>query len=107
MKKYLVRTAIFIVGGLALSGALVANEAMANADEDSFLSDMEAAGFDNGNGNGAEIGVGYDICSELASGWSPARAAEDLWKSSKLQQAGAVQFVEIAMRDLCPQTTST
>jgi Protein of unknown function (DUF732) len=94
-----------IAVGAALMGGATYGIGAAHADnEDSFLSDMEAAGFDNGNGNGAEIMVGYDICSEIAGGWSPTRAAHDLWKTSKLDKYGAKQFVGIAIRDLCPHT---
>lgn len=94
-----------IAVGAVLMGGTAHGLGAAHADsEDSFLSDMEAFGFNNGEGNGAEIRVGYDICSEIASGWSPARAADDLWKSSKLDQNGAKEFVVIAIRDLCPRS---
>jgi hypothetical protein len=95
-----------IAVGAALMGGAAHGIGAAHADnEDSFLSDMEAAGFDNGDGNGAEITLGYGICSEIAGGWSPTRAADDLWKNSKLDHLGAKLFVGIAIRDLCPRTT--
>src|ERR1700748_769602 len=53
------------------------NMAVAYADVDTFLTDMEAAGFDNGDGNGAEIRVGRSICAEVAGGMSPSQAADD------------------------------
>jgi hypothetical protein len=97
---------------LAIAAALLGGAAhgigVARADnEGNFLYDMEAAGFNNGGGNGAEIAVGYDICSEIAGGWSPTRAADDLWKVSKLDQVDAKQFVRIAIRDLCSPTAGT
>jgi Protein of unknown function (DUF732) len=105
MRKSLVRAAILGAGAMAICAAVAANEiAAAHADEDGLLSDMEAAGFNNGNG--AEIYVGYDICRELANGWSPAMAAADLWKSSKLEQWDSKQFVNVAIRDLCPRYAS-
>lgn len=85
---------------LMVTGVLLAEPA--HADEVSFLSDMEAAGFHNGSGNGAEIAVGHGICADVASGKSRQAVIQDLWLSSKLEQDEAVQFVNIALRDLCP-----
>jgi hypothetical protein len=96
--------AAIAVGAALLGGAAHGNGAAHADNEAKFLSDMEAAGFDNGNGNGAEIALGYDICSEIAGGWSPMRAADDLWKNSKLDQYGATQFVGITISDLCTRS---
>jgi hypothetical protein len=76
--------------------------AVAHADADSFLTDMEAAGFDDGAGNGAEIRVGYHVCAEIAGGMSVLKAADDLWVNSHLDHQSAGQFVGIAIHDLCP-----
>jgi hypothetical protein len=91
-------SAIAIFAAVPTSGT-----AVAHADTDSFLTDMESAGFDNGGGNGAEIRVGYHVCAEVAGGASPLQAADDLWLNSHLDHQGARQFVGIAIRDLCPQ----
>jgi Protein of unknown function (DUF732) len=94
-----------IATGAALGSATVLGVApSAHADDASFLADMEAAGFFNHDGNGAEIAVGHDICSELAQGWTPAQAVRDLWfnGASGMDESAATQFVNIAMRDLCP-----
>ena len=101
--KSRVRAAILGAGAVAIFAALPPNNmAVAYADIDTFLTDMEAAGFDNGDGNGAEIRVGRSICAEVAGGMSPSQAADDLWQNSKMDQDGSKQFVAIAIRDLCP-----
>jgi hypothetical protein len=89
---------------LALWVALfIAGTGMAHADETSFLSDMDAAGFHNDNGNSAELSVGLRICSEVASGESGLAAARDLWLNSQIaSEDEAAQFVMIAVKNLCP-----
>ena len=83
---------------------LMLSSGVAHADEASFLTDMEAAGFYNGAGNGGEIAVGHDICNEVAQGWTRAQAIRDLWTrgGSSMDEAGATLFVSIAIKDLCP-----
>lgn len=88
---------------LCLGSVAVAAAPLARADVDAFLTDMEAAGYSNGDGNGAEITVGRTICEQVAGGISPSAVAENLWQNSKMDQAGSVQFVNIALRDLCPR----
>lgn len=105
MRKPLVRAALLGAGALTLFAAIPTSEmAVASADVDAFLTDMEAAGFTNDDGNAAEIAVGRNICSQVAGGWSPDRAADDLWQSSEMDSKDdATQFVQIAILDLCPQ----
>jgi hypothetical protein len=104
MRKSLVNAAVVGASALAIFAALpTSGMAVAHADADSFLTDMEAAGFDNGSGNGAEIRVGYRVCAEIAGGISALKAADDLWLNSHLDHQEAGQFVGIAIRDLCPQ----
>ena len=101
--KLLTTPRILGAGAVAIFAALPTNNmAVAYADVDTFLTDMEAAGFNNGDGNSAEITVGRSICAEVAGGMSPSRAADDLWQTSKMDQDGSKQFVAIAIRDLCP-----
>jgi hypothetical protein len=101
--RFLARTTILGTAALAMFVALSANAiTVAHADNDIFLSQIKAAGVNNGDLNGAEIGVGYGICREADAGLSQAQAAESLWKTSKLDQQQAAQFVSIAIRDLCP-----
>jgi Protein of unknown function (DUF732) len=101
--KFLTRAGILGAGALAMFAILPANAiALAHADEGIFLSQIEAAGLNNGNVNGAEIGLGYHICREADTGQSQVQAAESLWKISKLDERQAAQFVSIAIRDLCP-----
>lgn len=86
--------------------ATVAGSAVARADVDTYLSDMEAAGFFNHDGNASEISVGKGICAELAEGTSVTYEIKDMWQVSHLEHDEAVEFVSIAVRDLCPQFTS-
>lgn len=81
---------------------LMHNPAVAYADEDTFLSDMEAAGLHNSDGNGAEIAVGHEVCGRVAAGAAPAQVAEFLWHNSQMTEQASVAFVEISIRDLCP-----
>lgn len=87
---------------LGVAALMLGRPALAHADDASFLEDMEAAGFYNDGGNGAEIAVGHDICRELANGWTSAQAVRDLWMTGKMDEDGATQFVSIAIKDLCP-----
>lgn len=104
MRKSLVNAAVIGASALGIFAALpISGIPLAHADADSFLTDMEAAGFDNGGGNGAEIRVGYHVCAEIAGGMSASNAADDLWLNSHLDHQDAGQFVRIAIRDLCPQ----
>jgi len=101
---FLIKGAILGAGALAIFAALPANEmAVARADVQTYLQDMEDAGFENGEGNAAEIAVGRNICEEVAGGLSRNQAATELWESSKFDsKADAEQFVDISIRDLCP-----
>lgn len=104
MRRSLVRAATVGTGALAIFVTLPTSLIeVGRADEYSFLEDMEAAGFSNEGGNGAEIGLGYHICGEIAAGTSPVQAARELWLNSKLNEFEAAQFVRIAIRDLCPE----
>jgi hypothetical protein len=90
----------------ALAALLVAPALMgagvAHADEDSFLTDMEKAGFQNDGGNAAELKVGWDEC-RIASTGGRAAAVKDLWHNANMDEDSAIRFVDIAIRDLCPQ----
>ncbi len=105
MRKPHVRALLLGASALMLFAATPVNAiAVAHADVDTYLSDMEAAGFVNGDGNAAEILVGKSICKDLAAGVSQYRAATDLWESSKFDsKSEAIQFVDITVRDLCPE----
>jgi hypothetical protein len=104
MRRSLVRATIAGTSALAIFAALPTIViGVARADEYSFLEDMESAGFVNQGGNGAEIGVGYHICAEIAAGTSPSQAARELWLDSHLNEYEAAQFVRIAVDDLCPE----
>lgn len=90
--------------GSAIALALPAIDmAEAHADVDSFLTDMEAAGFANNDGNDAEIAIGRNICSQVAGGMSPSQVARELWHHSQMDQDASTQFVQITISDLCPQ----
>ena len=94
---------------LALLAApiLMLSSGVAHADEASFLADMEAAGFFNHNGNGAEIDVGHDICNELARGWTQKQAARDLRFTCGMDESAANQcFSACAAVGLPPLQTS-
>jgi hypothetical protein len=68
-----------------------------------FTQDMTNAGFHNGGGAGDQMMIGVDICNNIDAGSTPAREANDLWLNSHLTEAGAWQFVNITVRDLCPR----
>ena len=90
----------------ALAALLVAPALMgagvAHADEDSFLTDMEEAGFQNDGGNADELKVGWAECRIVRTG-GRAAAVKDLWHNANMNEDSATQFVDIAIRDLCPQ----
>ncbi len=102
MKIQAALSAALIGSAVALAPAAI-DMAVAHADVDSFLTDMEAAGFANNDGNDAEIAIGRNICSQVADGMSPSEAVRELWHHSQMDQDESTQFVEITIRDLCPQ----
>jgi Protein of unknown function (DUF732) len=95
---------------LALLAApiLMLSSGVAHADDASFLADMEAAGFVNHAGKGAEIDVGHGICNELARGWTQGQAIRDLWfnGANSMDESAATRFVSIAVKDLCQAYSS-
>ena len=94
---------VLSISALAAAGLLLASGATAQADADTFLNDAHAAGFFNGDGNLAMIGVGESVCSDMAKGTSPSDEAHALWIISGMtDQDTAQQFVDIAVKDLCP-----
>ncbi|OCB39601.1 hypothetical protein A5676_13025 [Mycobacterium malmoense] len=98
-------SAAILGAGMALASPAI-DMAIAHADVDSFLTDMEAAGFSNDNGNDAEIAIGQNICAEVAGGMSPSQVARDLWHHSQMNQDDSTRFVAIAISDLCPESAS-
>ncbi len=88
--------------GIALAAPTI-HIPVARADVDSFLTDLDANGFSNSDGNEAQIAIGQNICAQVAGGASPTEAARDLWHHSQMNQDQSTQFVAIAISDLCPQ----
>jgi hypothetical protein len=96
---------IFPIVALTTGGLLLACHGVAKADTDTYLNDMAAAGFTNGSGNQAEIGVGLMICTDLSNGSTEDAEAHELWVGSSLPSLDAAQeMVSIAVQDLCPGT---
>jgi hypothetical protein len=93
------KTLVTVAGTLALT---VFATGVAHADVTTFMQDMEAAGMTNGDGNSAEIRIGRGICGDLAEGMTVTYEINDMWTKSHLTHEGSVQFISIAVRDLCP-----
>lgn len=91
---------LLVAVALAVSVAIAP---VANADEVSFVEDMNDAGFTNDNGYKAEVAVGMHICSELLAGDTSWHQAHSLYLTSRMRtESEAQQFVNIAIKDLCP-----
>jgi hypothetical protein len=79
---------------------------MAHADDDKFVSDIQAAGF-NGTSVVTYLAVGHTICDSLAQGYSKHNIAEVIYAHTKFQDEGdAEQLVNMAQNDLCPGVSS-
>jgi hypothetical protein len=100
-KKLLIGGAV-AGGAMLLAAGLVIGAGLARADELDFTADMTRAGFHNDEGAASQLLVGQSICSEVAGGWTPRQAAVELHKVSQMSANGSYQFVDIAIRDLCP-----
>lgn len=94
--------AALIGSGSALAPSTI-DIAVARADVDSFLTDLDQDGFSNSDGNEAQIAIGENICAQVAGGMAPAQAARDLWHHSQMNQDESTRFVAISIGDLCPQ----
>ena len=103
MKKFINKGAA--LAGLVAAGAIgaAALAPTASASPSSFISSMDANGFYNGNGYGAELQVGYSVCNSIANGWRPIAVAHGLWLTTQLDAFQSGQFTAIAVSDLCPQ----
>ena len=103
MKKFIKKGAT--LAGLVAAGAIgaAALAPTASASPSSFISNMDANGFYNGNGYGAELQVGYSVCNSIAYGWRPIAVAHGLWLTTQLDAYESGQFTAIAVSDLCPQ----
>ncbi len=88
---------------LAAAAMIIVGVPAAHADEASYVADMDAAGFTNGDGTKAEVAVGMGICSELLAGDTSEHQAQQLFEQSKMTSMDeARKFVKIAIADLCP-----
>lgn len=94
-----------LLAAIAAGGAIAAaalHAAPAHADATSFLSDIEAAGFNNPNGSSVMVETGFDVCRALEQGNPAQSVAETLYVQTHLSSLlDARQFVYIAETDLC------
>jgi hypothetical protein len=103
-----------IAGGLIAAG-FIASTATAHADTSSvgsvsgssnaakFKADMDAHGFYNADGAGAQLAAGQAVCQAISNGERPMSVAIDLTTMTQLPARQAGQFVAFSVRDLCPQ----
>lgn len=91
---------------VAAAAAALIGAPAAHADDITYLDDMKAAGFDQPhNGNAGMLESGHGICRALATGASPDQIAQYIYENSHLDSlADGRQLVDIAKRDLCPET---
>jgi hypothetical protein len=95
-KAFYTATATIAIGGIILGASV------ARADEDTYVADMHAAGYDAGPDSNL-ISVGHQICGELSNGWSSYEAARHLYIVSHLTTLdSATRVVDITIKDLCP-----
>jgi hypothetical protein len=91
-----------LVAGAVALGIAVAGPAHADAVNEKFLRDIQAAGFTADTGQGDLLAAGHYLCKDMDGGASSASVANDLYHAGALSQGGAQRFVAITIADLCP-----
>jgi Protein of unknown function (DUF3761)/Protein of unknown function (DUF732) len=101
-----------LVGAILTTGAALLGSGTAHASPEGdlasanaiaqFMSDLTKAGFQNPYGPKQQLADGIHTCLNIDHGSTAMEQARLIWTYGYFTQYGAGQFVDLAIRDLCP-----
>lgn len=90
------------LAGVAVAGVVFGDAGVALADDRGFLDRIHDAGFTSAGGDDDLLSNGVSVCNDLAGGRPAGGVVEEIWFDSGVEREEAVEFVEIAVDELCP-----
>ncbi len=96
------RTLAAVGIGAALSTAQLVVAPASPASPAGFLAEMHSGGFWNTGGDLGMLQMGYWVCTQLDSGWTPAAAVAAISAGNYFGDGSAGTFAALATFELCP-----